>query len=343
MSATRRTSWTSSSTTSRFKLADDPGLDGNKLIEEFFTRYYGSAAGPMKALYNRIEDLFGNPKYYPPEIQKSLAHQHQTEELAWKWVGTPERVAELQKLMDQAKVAAKTDEERQRVSLFEKGIWIPITEGRRKYESHQVGRQAPPVVVPVPKVPEAAGDAALVDWSQVKDLGGWGGLAGDPTDQKFETRVAHDARFVYLQLVHLVNPKSLGSGPSVYDGDDWELFFAAERGGSYRQLCVAPNGKVFEKGWKPDAEWKSAVAVKSDTTAADRWTVSLAPPDRQPDAEGRRRGQVLRQLLPQRRRCGATPRLDAALRQRLPRHDSPGGVRPEVVPSRSGGRRGPSQ
>ncbi|MEI6500668.1 MAG: DUF4838 domain-containing protein, partial [Armatimonadota bacterium] len=261
-----------------FKLADDPSLDGNKLIEEFFTRYYGSAAAPMKALYNRIEDLFSNPKYYPPQIQKSAEHQHQTEELAWKWVGTPERVAELQKLMDQAKAAAKTDEEKQRVALFEKGIWVPITEGRKKYESHKVGMQAPPRVVAVPRVPQAAGDAARVDWSRVKDLGGWGGLAGDPTSLKFETRLAHDAQFVYIQLVQIVNPKSLSSGPSVYDGDDWELFFAAERGGSYRQLCVAPNGKVFEKGWKPDAEWQSGVVVKSDTSSADRWTTCLAIP-----------------------------------------------------------------
>ena len=60
-----------------FKLADEPTLDGNKLIDEFFTRYYGTAAAPMKALYCRIEDLFGNPKNYPPEIQHSEAHQHQ--------------------------------------------------------------------------------------------------------------------------------------------------------------------------------------------------------------------------------------------------------------------------
>ena len=48
-----------------FKLADDPGLDGNQLIEEFFTRYYGSAAAPMKALYCAIEDTYSNPASYP--------------------------------------------------------------------------------------------------------------------------------------------------------------------------------------------------------------------------------------------------------------------------------------
>ncbi|MHB8997588.1 MAG: DUF4838 domain-containing protein [Armatimonadota bacterium] len=261
-----------------FKLADDPTLDGNKLIEEFFTRYYGSAAGPMKALYTRIEDLFSNPKYYPPEIQKSAEHQHQTEELAWKWIGTPERVAQLQKLMDQAKAAAKTPEEQQRVALFEKGIWLPISEGPKKYEAHQTAQQAPLRTLAVPRVPEASGDAAKVDWSQLKDLGGWGGLRGDPTSLKFETRMAHDGKFVYLQLVQLVDPKTLRNGSEVHNGDDWELFFAAERGGSYRQICVAPNGKTYEAGYKPAAEWKSGVVVSSDTSKTDRWTTNLCFP-----------------------------------------------------------------
>lgn len=59
-----------------FKLADDPGLDGNQLIEEFFTRYYGSAAAPMKALYCAIEDTYSNPASYPESIRTTPAHQH---------------------------------------------------------------------------------------------------------------------------------------------------------------------------------------------------------------------------------------------------------------------------
>jgi hypothetical protein len=120
-----------------FKLADDPTLDGHALIEEFFARYYGAAAIPMKALYGQIEDLFTNPKHYPPEIQKSDAHQHQTEELAWKWLGTPARMTQLQKLMDQAVAAAVTETEKERVRLFQVGIWDYMVEGRRLYEEHQ--------------------------------------------------------------------------------------------------------------------------------------------------------------------------------------------------------------
>jgi len=256
-----------------FKLADDPTLcgrsrpPGNKLIEEFFTRYYGHAAAPMKALYLRIEDLYTNPKYYPPDIQKSPGHQHQNEKLAWDWLGTPERMAELATLMAQAKAAAQTPVEQERVRLWEQGIWLPLAEGRQKAEAHKQGRLAPPPTVTVPKVSGAAGDAARVDWQQAAELKGWGGLSGDPADRKLNTWAAHDGQVLYVRLEDHIKPRSLVSGPSVHDGDDFELFFAPARNTWYRQLCVAPNGKLFEQAWKTDnAEWHSGAVAKSDTS-----------------------------------------------------------------------------
>lgn len=90
------------------KMADNPELDGRSLVDEFFARYYGAAAEPMKELYLVIEGTFGNPKNYPVEIQRSEAHQHQTKELAWGSLGTKERVA-----------------------LFEKGQWEYMLKGQR--------------------------------------------------------------------------------------------------------------------------------------------------------------------------------------------------------------------
>lgn len=117
------------------KLACDPSLDGNKLIDEFFTRYYGAAARPMQALYEGLEQAYSSPASYPVEIRQSGAHQHQTKQLAWGSLGTPARLEQLGRLMAEAKAAARTDEEKQRVALFEQGQWQYVLEGRRKYEA----------------------------------------------------------------------------------------------------------------------------------------------------------------------------------------------------------------
>ena len=115
-----------------WKLADDPTLDGNALIDEFFERYYGSAAEPMKAFYELIEQTYANPDNYPPGFD-----DHQSEEVAWKYLGTQSRMDQLGQFMEQARAAAKTEGEKQRVALFNKGIWQYMLAGRKAYLERQ--------------------------------------------------------------------------------------------------------------------------------------------------------------------------------------------------------------
>ena len=119
-----------------WKLADDPNLDGNKLIDEFFARYYGAAARPMQAVYERIEKIYAEPAPSLYQIE-GYAPSHQTEKYAWTKLGTKERMAELDKLMDETRKAAHTDIEKKRVALFDKGIWQYMLAGRKAYLDRQ--------------------------------------------------------------------------------------------------------------------------------------------------------------------------------------------------------------
>jgi len=261
------------------KLADDPTRDGNALIDEFFTRYYGSAATPMAALYRRIEDTFSNPANYPEAIRTSPGHQHQTAELAWGSLGTPERLVEFAGLMAAAEGAAKTTEEKARVATFRRGIWEPMVEGRRRYEDRQRKQAEAIRSIRVPKVPDAGGDPSRVDFARVPGQPGWGTLAGEATKRRLELRVAHDGRSLYLQLSEWTATAKLTTGGMVWDGDDWELFVAAARGAAYRQVCVAPSGACARQVYKEAvAPWVLGETVSSDTRVPDRWTVRLALP-----------------------------------------------------------------
>jgi hypothetical protein len=107
-----------------WKLADDPNLDGTKLIDEFFTRYYGAAAKPMQAVYELIEKTYGEPEPAP---------ERRDEQHSWTKLGTEKTMAELGKLMDEARKSAYTDIEKERVALFDKGIWHYMRAGRKAY------------------------------------------------------------------------------------------------------------------------------------------------------------------------------------------------------------------
>jgi len=117
-----------------WKLVDDPTLDGQKLYDEFFTRYYGAAAVPMRQLYEAIEQTYCNPANYP------AVETHQTEAIAWGNLGTAKRMEKFGYLMRKATRLARTDLEKQRVALFEKGIYDYMVAGRQAWQKTQAGR-----------------------------------------------------------------------------------------------------------------------------------------------------------------------------------------------------------
>lgn len=268
-----------------FRYMDDPTQNVDQVIDEFHRLYYGAAAEPMKKLYLRIEEIYSNPANYPESIRKGNRHEHQTEELAWRYLGTPERMVELGKLMEQAKALARTDIEKQRVALFEHGIWDYMVEGQKAWAAKQAAvpeiermkAQAPPRAH-VPKVAPAGGDPAKVDWDRAVVLAGWRRLQGFPTQRKPAARLAHDGEFLYVQLEEPADAASLVSDDGIWAGDDWELFFAAARAKPYRQVGINPRGRFLDLvNGEGAAMGESGVKVVSDTSAG-RWRVRLAFP-----------------------------------------------------------------
>lgn len=121
-----------------FKLFDDPSLNIDALLDDFFARYYGPAAEPMKRFYLQIEGTYSNPANYPKEVRRNHKGQfHQNEEIAWKYLGTETRMAELGTLMDEATRLATGEVEKQRVALFRRAVWDYMTEGRKQYLAKQ--------------------------------------------------------------------------------------------------------------------------------------------------------------------------------------------------------------
>lgn len=264
-----------------FRLADDPSLDAQALYEEFFRRYYGAAAEPMRSLYERIEATYMNTANYPKEAgQLPGSTQHQNEDIAWKHLGTQARMREFAALMAAAKEAAKTETEKLRVGLFERGIWDYMKQGKAQYQKRAKWRAHP---LPQAKVPRCAeplkGNLAQVDWSRAAVLDGWRRLNGEPTQRRLQARLTHDGEFLYIELVEETDPSKLVSAGDIWSGDDWELFFAAERARPYRQLGVAPNGssKAVAPN-EPGGTWDCGTRMVSDTSAPDRWTVRIALP-----------------------------------------------------------------
>jgi len=111
------------------RLWDDPDLDVDAMVDEFFTLYFGGAAEPMKRFYHTIEQIVCDPKNYPAGTVMQNA------DIAWSHLGTPARMKQLGALIQSAEARANDDTERMRVSLWRQAIWQWMLDGRAEYDA----------------------------------------------------------------------------------------------------------------------------------------------------------------------------------------------------------------
>jgi hypothetical protein len=259
-----------------YRLMDDPALRIESLLDEYFTRLYGPAAGPMRKFYETVEQAYGNPANYPEPIAtgKIEGHHHQTEEVAWGYLGNARRMATLGRLMEQAKAAAQTPEQKQRVALFEMGTWDYMTAGRRQYLEHtksQFGGSGAVLRVPFASRGSPQGDPAKTDASEALALTRWRSPIAEPTQRKVMARLIHDGTCLYLQLEEQCGPKTLKSTDDVVGGDYWQVLFAGQAGTPVHNLLVNAVGKRLLDG-QP-----SNLSVATETSPG-ACTVSVALP-----------------------------------------------------------------
>jgi len=109
-----------------------------QFTDEFFTRYFGAAAEPMKKFYWRIS-----------EINKEEGVLGTSQEESWGKLGTESRMKELGELMGQAVALASTDVEKLRVDSWKRGVWDYMASGRSEYVKEQLARGPKELVIGV--------------------------------------------------------------------------------------------------------------------------------------------------------------------------------------------------
>jgi hypothetical protein len=290
------------------KLSDDPTLDGNKLIDEFFTRYYGAAAGPIRGFYELVEKTYNDPNNYPEGIRNGTLELHQSEEIAWGYLGTKERMDKLAGFMAEAKAAAKTETEKQRVGLFERGVWLPMVKGSETFANKAATEQAmaklknrPAPTLNVPRLAaSAAGDPEKVDWSKAAKSPAWSTVTGFPAERQIEAQLAHDGEFLYIRMSDPAAEKGkLVSAMDIFSGDDFEIMIGEKPAKPYTAVMVAPDGRKAGTYFFPEgAGYRWSDPWNEGWTAVSRaegggWTVLVSLPLKQIAPSGIKPGTTL--------------------------------------------------
>ncbi len=245
-----------------YRLMDDPSLNVDTLLDEYFTRQYGPAAGPMRKFYDAVEQAYGNPANYAEAIAsgKIEGHHHQTEEVAWGYLGNAKRMETLGRLMDQAQAAAQTPEQQQRVTLFKLGVWDYMTAGRRQYVEHvkaRYGERAAMLRVPFCSKGPLKGDLTKIDAAESLALTGWRSRIAEPTRLKPAAWLVHDGEYLYVMLRELRDPMQLGDPRLRMIAVDWQVLFASQRDGQVHNLLVNSVGRSLLDGKPTNVAWSA--------------------------------------------------------------------------------------
>ncbi len=114
-----------------YKLMDDPTLNVDALLDDYFAGLYGPAAEALKKFYLLVEKTYCDPQNYPKNWNK-----HQNEDIAWGSLGNADRMSELGKLMVQAQTtvaATGSSTQKINVDLFDKAVWSYMVAGREQW------------------------------------------------------------------------------------------------------------------------------------------------------------------------------------------------------------------
>lgn len=96
------------------RLADDINQDVDEVLVEYYRLFYGPAEKPMKAFFNKMEEIYTN---YP------ILKGHLDAETSWAQVCPPPLLEELGKFIKEAQALAKEEPYKSRVELMDKAIY----------------------------------------------------------------------------------------------------------------------------------------------------------------------------------------------------------------------------
>lgn len=261
-----------------WKLADNPQLDANTAIDEFFTLYYGPAAAPMRDFYLLVEKIYCDPDNYP-----SLT-KDQNEEIAWKKLGTETRMNTLENYMEEAKkLVADKEPFKERIEIFDKGVWQYMLKGRKGFLNRETmlaptmqQAQAPLLTNP------QSGNPLTFDWQNASSILLRYGKKADIVKYDLSGKLGHDGLFFYIMFEQKnVDTDKLSDKEMVWLNDEWEIFFAKQRGFPYRQLGVDSGGKymgvdhqgIVKQNW----DFKGKI-VSQKNQEARTWKTYIAIP-----------------------------------------------------------------
>jgi len=264
-----------------FKMLADDSLTADGILEEHYRLFYGPAAEPMKAFFERIERTWHKPEAY----QSKARGQRRS----WQVMCPPEELTGYHELIKKAQALAVAEPYATRVRLMNEAIYKPMEKHSLAYAERSKSRRrlACPAVKTAPVIDGRLDDAA---WKRAGRTEPFVSLTMDKAEVDTVAFVARDDKNLYLAF-ECMEPNvdklvAQHNDPDKIDlclDDDVEVFIDVGRTREkYYHFMINPNANVCDRsvGMGLDnagVPWNAGATVKT-WRGKDRWTVEAAIP-----------------------------------------------------------------
>ena len=266
------------------KIAWNPGLDVEELLEDHAKSFYGPAAVPMKAFFDTIEKKWQQIAANVVETAEGPKTIYPSELVLWTKIYSPQEIKKLGNYFDQAeKLAAGDKIFLERVRFIRKEFYGAILKEAAKFTEMNDAARAWRFAMGEFKGKGAPGKG---DWAAAPAFH-LAGMAGKVTEVQTVVKALYDAENFYFrfeceepEMANIMAEKRAHDG-RVWDDSDVELFLSPDGSRDrYYQIMVNAKGSYADVIWKSAADfrWQSKAKVSAGTLPGKGWYAEIILP-----------------------------------------------------------------
>jgi len=269
------------------KLLDDPQIDIDQLLDEYYRLFYGPAEKPMRRFFEKIESIFTSEKNWRSVLKQGK--EHLDAKTSWEVMCPPETLAEFGKLIKKAyRAVGKQQPYLDRVKLMDLAIYGHMVRCSQDYRRH-AGRKPPQVIIPQVSQPPVI-DGLLNDacWKQAATTGEFKTIKGEKSRLKTSARLGCDAGYLYVAVeckepqMDSITALCRTRDGNVFEDDCIEIFLDPDRSDrKYYQVVFNTLGTLSDAAWErgagKDESWNPSVRVEV-VKEQNGWTAEAAIP-----------------------------------------------------------------
>ena len=297
------------------KLLDDPDIDVDALLDEYYRLFYGPAEIPMRAFFEKIEAIGTSEENWQAVLARG--EEHLDRHVSWEVMCPPAVLAEFGAWMADARAAAGEQQPyKDRVGLMELAVYGHMKRSAEEYW-RQSSAEPPSLAIPFVSSPPSSDG----DWDGAASTGPFRTITGEEADLDTRGWILAGEQALYF-LVEATE-SDMGSlrmrhrdpDANVFEEDCIEIFIQPDEAvRAFYQVGFNPLGTVNDahlvKGEPRDESWDSGMRLDVERKS-DRWVARGAIPWASLGREGPPRGERWRFNLCRDRPRGGPPGLYA--------------------------------